>query len=293
MVKTNILSLLTQLHVAGVRVSLLDNYNPANILEKADAETQTVRFVQTEQYYKLPEYTISSAANLNIKFALKGKAVDTVHNKEYEAVQFKTVTFVKNGAIFKKELHICPDDIGLVESLGFEVKDNVIDLTKFDLEDGVEFNQDVFAKALVEQYIYESFRERQHRAAKVEVEIPEETKFLLSNGFNPDTGVWQPIITKTTVRVKNTKSDEMRVIVNGLKTIPRIIDVKGRVLNDERLNDAQKALYDLSQTDYKFADQSLVINAMKYVLIARNLQNNIHIDTCVIINEVPFHIVIN
>ena len=152
---TNILNLLAELHTAGVRVSLLDNYNPANLLEKADENQQTVRFRQTVQYYPIPEYTISSAANLNIKFALVGKAVDTLHEKkEYDAVQFKTVSIVKNGKIFKESLNICPDDIQKVRDMGYDVDNNgVIDLTKFDLEDGVDFDNAAFAKSVVEQYI--------------------------------------------------------------------------------------------------------------------------------------------
>jgi hypothetical protein len=291
---TNILNLLAELHTAGVRVSLLDNYNPANLLEKADENQQTVRFRQTVQFYPIPEYTISSAANLNIKFALVGKAVDTLHEKkEYDAVQFKTVSIVKNGKIFKESLNICPDDIQKVRDMGYDVDNNgVIDLTKFDLEDGVDFDNAAFAKSVVEQYIYDAMRTKATRGPKVEVELPAEKAYLIKNGYNPDTGVWQAIITSTEVRVKNTKTDCFRAIVNGLKTTPSLKDAQNRVAEGKTLNAAAQAIYDLAQTGYNFSDHSLEVNTGKYVLIARG-QQTLRIVEDVIINGVTFHVEIN
>lgn len=287
---TNILNLLSNLHIAGVRVSLLDEYNPANILTK-DTDNP-VEFKQTEKYYVLPEYTISSAANLNVKFCLKGVVIDHAHNTEHEAVTFRTVTFVKNGKLFKDKLHICPDDVQKVVDLGFTVNNNVIDLTTFDLEDGIDVDQYQFARACVEQYIYDSFREKQTRAAKIVTDLPEETKFLLQNGYNPETKVWNPIIINSEVRVKNTKTDFLRAIINNLKTTPRLDDIKIRLADNKSLNAAQKALYDLSKTDYQIADHSFEINTAKYKLVTLGLQNAIRIAETVMVNGIRFDVVI-
>ena len=294
-VTMNILTLLAEMHANNIRVSLLNEYNPANILEKADDDTQTVRFKQTEEYYAMPEYTISSAANLNVKFALKGLAVDTLHeHAEYPAVQFKTVSFVKNGKLFKDKLHVCPDDIQKVIDLGHDIDPvtGIIDLTRYDLEDGVDFDQHAFAKACVEQYVYDSFRVKAKRAPKVEVELPAEKAYLIKNGYNPDTGVWQAIITNAEVRVKNTKTDTFRAIVNDMKTTPRLEDIDARVADKKPLNPAQKALHDLAQTGYAIADHSLEINTAKYILIARGLQC-IKITETVMLNGVAFNVAIN
>ena len=269
MITTNILTVLTMLNQAGVRVSLLNNYNPANVTEKADATQQTVRFTQTEQFYKLPEYEISSAANLNIKFALKGTATDLTTGKVYEdVVQFKTVSIVKNGELFKQSLDICPDDVQTVRDLGFDVtEDNKIDLTQFDLATGIDcVSDDDFAKAIVEQYVYDSFRQKAKKAPAAE--RTEEEKRLIDNGFDPNTKVWRPIICGGYERVKNVNADTITWIVNNQKTTPRLDDIQKRIAEGKKLSEPQQKLYDLSKTGYQFEDHAQQINAIKYARIA-------------------------
>ena len=135
MVKTNILELLTNLNAAGVRVNLLNNYDPATYTSKAGEDKQGVRFKQDTPYYKLPKYEISSAGNLNVSFVLKGEAVDLSTGKSYEAINFKCISFVKNQLLFKKTLDICPEDAGIVRDLGYDIKDNVIVLNEPNLVD--------------------------------------------------------------------------------------------------------------------------------------------------------------
>ena len=167
----NLLSAIANLHAAGVRANLLDNYNPANVLEKADESQQTVRFKVTEPYYTIPYPEISSAGNLNIKFCLNGKAIDILHdNTEYDAISWKTISLVKNKALFKQTLTICPDDIQRVNDLGYTVNGNELDLTQFDLVEGLyAYTGQEMAVATVKQMMYDCTREIKKRGPKVEL----------------------------------------------------------------------------------------------------------------------------
>jgi len=266
MVKTNILDLLATLHNAGVRVNLLNNYDPATRTAKADATKQTVRFEQDSPYYKLPHYEISSAGNLNISFVLNGKAHDLTTDQRYDAINFKCISIVKNARLFKKTLDICPDDVELVKELGFDINGNEIDLTKFDLVDGLDgMTWDALAQALVERYVNESFKERSKRTAP-EPWTPEEMR-LVENGYNPRTKVWAPIVTSSVNMVKNHTTDYIGYgKINDQKSIPRIADILEKVSKHSKLSPQQQALYEVYKTGYKPTDNTQIVNTLKYAL---------------------------
>lgn len=267
MVKTNILELLTNLNAAGVRVNLLDNYDPATYTSKAGEDKQSVRFKQDTPYYKLPKYEISSVGNLNVSFVLNGKAVDLLTGKSYDAINFKCISFVKNQQLFKKTLDICPEDADIVRDLGYDIKDNVIDLTQFSLTDGVDVDWNDFADACVERYIYEALRERTHKTPDLTPRTPEENRLLLE-GYDTRSKVWSPIVTSTLIRVKNTKTDYIGFgRVNGNKGIPRIADILFNIENSVKLSNASKAIYELYQQGYEIQDASQKVNACKYNML--------------------------
>lgn len=270
MVKTNILNLLATLHNAGVRVNLLNNYDPATLTQKADEKKQRIRFEQDNPYYKIPQYEISSAGNLNISFVLKGQAHDLDTDKRYEAINFKCISIVKNKRLFKKTLDICPDDIEMVQELGFDVDNGVIDLTKFDLVDGLDdMSWDNLAKALVERYIYESFRTRSTKTKQEP--FTKEEQFLLEGGYNPRTKVWAPIITSVVNVVKNRITDAIGYgIINDQKSIPRITDILERVEEKKKLSAQQQMLLEVYNSGYKAEDNSQIVNTIKYSLSMNN-----------------------
>ena len=296
MVKTNILNLLATLHAAGVRVNLLNDYNPATLTSKADENKQVVRFEQTNPYYKLPKYEISSAGNLNITLVLEGKAHNLLDGKKYDAINFKCISIVKNQKLFKQKLDICPEDADLVRELGFDVEDDAIDLTKFDLVDGLDgADFDALAKACVEQYVYESFRERSKRVPKVHNYTPAE-KLLVENGYDPETKVWSPIVTSSVNRVGNTCDDPIGMgIVNEQKTIPRLTDIQNLVEEiaagaKKKISPIKQKLLDLANTGYVAEDHKQVINTYKYSILMRHLPID-HTPREIDINGVKFSIV--
>lgn len=267
MVKTNILELLTSLNAAGVRVNMLNNYDPATYTSKAGEDKQSVRFKQDTPYYKLPKYKISSAGNLNVSFVLKGKATDLTTGKSYEAINFKCISFVKNQQLFKKTLDICPEDAGIVRDLGYDIKDNVIDLTQYSLTDGIDVDWYDFADACVERYIYEALRERTHKTHDLTPRTLDEER-LLKEGFDTRTGVWSPIVTSTLIRVKNVNTDYIGFCnVNGYKCIPRIDDILTQIENRVKLSDASKAIYELYKQGYEIQDANQKVNACKYNML--------------------------
>lgn len=267
MVKTNILELLTNLNAAGVRVNLLNNYDPATYTSKAKEDKQGVRFKQDTPYYKLPKYEISSAGNLNVSFVLKGEAVDLSTGKAYEAINFKCISFVKNQLLFKKTLDICPEDAGIVRDLGYDIKDNVIDLTQYSLTDGIDVDWDEFADACVERYIYEALRERTPKTPDLTPRTPDETR-LLKEGYDTRSKVWSPIVTSTLIRVRNNKTDYIGFgYVNGNKGVPRIKDILTNIENRVKLSNASKAIYDLYQQGYEIQDANQKVNACKYNML--------------------------
>ena len=271
MVKTNILELLTNLNAAGVRVNLLNNYDPATYTSKAGEDKQGVRFKQDTPYYKLPKYEISSAGNLNVSFVLNGKATDLITGKSYDAINFKCISFVKNQQLFKKTLDICPEDAGIVRDLGYDIKDNVIDLTQFSLTDGIDVDWNDFADACVERYIYEALRERTKKTPDLTPRTQEETR-LLKEGYDTRTKVWSPIVTSTLIRVKNDKTDYIGFgRVNGNKGIPHIKDILFNIENHVKLSDASKAIYELYTQGYEIQDARQKVNACKYNMLINNV----------------------
>ena len=198
---------------------------------------------------------------------LKGKATDLTTGKSYDAINFKCISFVKNQQLFKKTLDICPEDAGIVRDLGYDINDNVIDLTQYSLTDGIDVDWNDFADACVERYIYEALREHTHKTPDLTPRTPEE-KRLLTEGFDTRTGVWSPIVTSTLIRVRNNTTDYIGFgWVNGNKFIPRIAVILTNIENRVKLSDASKTIYELYKQGYEIQDASQKVNACKYNML--------------------------
>ena len=275
----NLLSAIANLHAAGVRANLLDNYKPANVLEKADESQQTVRFKVTEPYYTIPYPEISSAGNLNIKFCLKGKAIDILHdNTEYDAISWKTISLVKNKSLCMQTLTICPDDIQLVNDLGYTVNGNELDLTQFDLVEGLyAYTGQEMAVAVVKQMMYDCTREIKKRVPKVELTGMD--GYLAKNGLKD--GTWSPIITSSYERVKNTGTDSLRCIVDGVKCPHHIKDILQKISESKKiLTSLDVKINKLSSNIY--ADIKCEINTIKYCWMMLGIKHtgkfNVNVD---------------
>ena len=276
----NLLSAIANLNAAGVRANLLDNYTPANVLEKADESQQTVRFKVTEPYYTIPYPEISSAGNLNIKFCLKGKAIDILHdNTEYDAISWKTISLVKNKTLFMQTLTICPDDIQRVNDLGYTVNGNELDLTQFDLVEGLyAYSGQELAVATVKQMMYDCTREIKKRGPKVELTGMDE--YLAKNGLK--NGTWSPIITNSYERVKNTGTDSLRSIVDGVKCPHHIKDILPKISANKKITPLDVKINKLSANIY--ADIKSEINTIKYCWMMLGIKHtgkfNVNVDGC-------------
>ena len=277
----NLLSAIANLHAAGVRANLNDNYNPANVSEKADESQQAVRFKVTEPYCAIPYPEISSAGNLNITFCQKGKAIDILHdNTEYDAISWKTISLVKNMALFKQTLTICPDDIQLVNDLGYTVIGKELDLTQFDLVEGLyAYTGQEMAVATVKQMMYDCTREIKKRGPKVELTGMDE--YLAKNGLK--NGIWSPIITNSYERVKNTGTDTLRCIVDGVKCPHHIKDILQKISESKKvLTPLDVKINKLSSNIY--ADIKSEINTIKYCWMMLGIKHtgkyNVNVDGC-------------
>lgn len=274
----NLLSAIANLHAAGVRANLNDNYNPANVLEKADESQQTVRFKVTEPYCAIPYPEISSAGNLNITFCQKGKAIDILHdNTEYDAVRWKTISLVKNMALFMQTLTICPDDIQLVNDLGYTVIGKELDLTQFDLVEGLyAYTGQELAVATVKQMMYDCTREIKKRGPKVELTGMDE--YLAKNGLK--NGTWTPIITNSYERVKNSGTDSLRCIVDGVKCPHHIKDILPKNSERKKITPLDVKIYKLCTNIY--ADSKSEINTIKYCWMMLGIKHtgkfNVNVD---------------
>ena len=283
----NLLSAIANLHAAGVRANLNDNYNPANVLEKADESQQTVRFKVTEPYCAIPYPEISSAGNLNITFCQKGKAIDILHdNTEYDAIRWKTISLVKNMALFMQTLTICPDDIQLVNDLGYTVIGKELDLTQFDLVEGLyAYSGQEMAVATVKQMMYDCTREIKKRGPKVELTGMDE--YLAKNGLK--NGTWTPIITNSYERVKNTGTDTLRCIVDGVKCPHHIKDILPKISERLQKNSESKKITPLdvkimTLSSNIYADIKSEINTIKYCWMMLGVKHtgtfNVNVDGC-------------
>lgn len=278
MVKTNLLNALALLHSAGVRVNLLQDYDPAYHTTKADKEAQPVQFIADTYYLTLPEYSISAASNLNLSFVLKGKAHDYVHDKDYDAVQFKTVTLVKNRQLFKQYLDIHEDDADKCFDLGFELDDdNRLDLTQFSLEDGIDnYSDEDYAKALLTEELYQVFRIPGHRGKAPEL-TPEE-KWLKENGYY--NGVWSPKVTCVTERVKNhyTDTQSSQVRFDELNRLPRFSAITKLIEKKKDLSPTEEKIVKVFEAT-KNIDMTSNIKAVNTIKYARLMNNIFHRNT--------------
>lgn len=274
----NLLSAIANLHAAGVRANLLDNYNSANLTEKADENQQTVRFKVTEPYYTIPYPEISSAGNLNVTFCQKGKAIDILHdNTEYDAISWKTISLVKNKTLFMQKLTICPDDIQLVNDLGYTVNGNELDLTQFDLVEGLyAYTGQELAVATVKQMMYDCTREIKKRGPKDELTGMDE--YLAKNGLK--NGTWSPIITNSYERVKNTGTDSLRCIVDGVKCPHHVKDILQKISESKKITPLDVKINKLSSNIY--ADIKSEINTIKYCWMMLGIKHtgkfNVNVD---------------
>ena len=246
--------------------------------EKADESQQTVRFKVTEPYYTIPYPEISSAGNLNVTFCQKGKAIDILHdNTEYDAISWKTISLVKNKTLFMQKLTICSDDIQLVNDLGYTVNGNELDLTQFDLVEGLyAYSGQEMAVATVKQMMYDCTREIKKRVPKVELTGID--KYLAENGLKD--GTWSPIITDSYERVKNTGTDSLRCIVDGVKCPHHIKDILQKISNSKKITPLDVKINKLSANIY--ADIKSEINTIKYCWMMSGIKHtgkfNVNVD---------------
>lgn len=265
----NITHLFALLHANNVRANLLNNYNPANITEKADSNRQKIIFKLTEQYYPIPMYEISSAANLNLSFVLKGTAVDIEHNVEYpDSVQFKCVSIVKNCKLFKETLDICPDDIIKLDDLGIDHDNGVIDLTKYTIALTVDNeDDDSFANAIVQQYLYDVFRHKAKRQPAAP--LSENAQWLMQNGYNEAAKVWFPIIITRELRVSNTHCDTLKWVIENRKGTPSYDAIKEKLAAGKKLTDLELKIARIAGK-INTTNHAPELNSIKYALYSKN-----------------------
>lgn len=282
----NITHLFAALHTAGIRANLLNNYNPANVTQKASVERQKVSFNLDTAYYPIPMYEISSAANLNLSFVLHGTAIDTEHNVEYPGVvQFKCISIVKNNKLFKQTLDICPDDLDKLDDLGIDHTNGVIDLTKYSLELTVDNeDDDSFAEAIVGQYLYNVFRHKNKRQPAAP--LSENAAWLKQNGYDEANKVWFPIIEHHEVRVDNTNCDRLGWVVENRKGIPSYDAIQEKIAAGKKLTDLEAKITRIAGIATK--DYAPQINTVKYALYSKNAAHAFEKD--VVVNGETFHV---
>lgn len=188
---------LDSLHLNGIEVNLLTGYKPATIVEKAETP---LYFKPSEQYYKMPAYQITTAGNLNATFAMNGTCVDTAHDTEMDAVSFKSVSFVKNGKLFKDRLYINSADTAKVSDLGITVVDDYIPMDQFALVKDIDVpTAGDIAYLSVHEWVRKCLAGKAPK--KAPVELSETEQWLKENGFY--NGVYAAPIKKATNVVAN------------------------------------------------------------------------------------------
>jgi len=282
----NITHLFALLHESHVRANLLNDYDPANVTVKATGDRQKVRFKLDTPYYPIPMYEISSAANLNLSFVLHGTAIDNEHHVEYPNVaQFKCISVVKNCKLFKYTLDICPDDLHILDDLGIDHEDGVIDLTKYEIELTTDNeDDDSFAEAIVGQYLYDVFRHKAKRQPAAP--LSENAAWLMKNGYDEAKKVWFPIIERHEVRVDNVNWDRLSWTIENRKGTPSYDAIKDKLAAGKKLTELEAKLHRIAgieTTDYKPQ-----INTTKYALYSKNAAHAFEKD--VTVNGETFHV---
>jgi hypothetical protein len=184
---------------------------------------------------------------------------------------------VKNKALFMQTLTICPDDIQLVNDLGYTVNGNELDLTQFDLVEGLyAYTGQDLAVATVKQMMYDCTREIKKRGPKVELTGMDE--YLAKNGLKD--GTWTPIITNSYERVKNTGTDSLRCIVDGVKCPHHIKDILPKISANKKITPLDVKINKLSSNIY--ADIKSEINTIKYCWMMLGIKHtgifNVNVD---------------
>ena len=186
---------------------------------------------------------------------------------------------MKNKALFKQTLTICPDDIQRVNDLGYTVNGNELDLTQFDLVEGLyAYTGQELAVATVKQMMYDCTREIKKRGPKVELTGMDE--YLAKNGLKD--GTWTPIITNSYERVKNTGTDSLRCIVDGVKCPHHIKDILPKISANKKITTLDVKINKLSSNIY--TDIKSEINTIKYCWMMLGIKHtgmfNVNVDGC-------------
>jgi hypothetical protein len=105
-------------------------------------------------------------------------------------------------------------------------------------------------------------------------------EYLAKNGLK--NGTWTPIVTNSYERVKNTGTDSLRCIVDGVKCPHHIKDILPKISANKKITTLDVKINKLSSNIY--ADIKSEINTIKYCWMMLGIKHtgmfNVNVDGC-------------
>lgn len=231
----NIFEALTAIKNSQIAVVPFTNYDAATVTDRVETGAY---FKSTTNEWPINEVSYSSQGNLNLKFMIPGK-LKLTETKQYDCAEIRNISIVKNGELKQQFLIVAKDKAAQARlaAAGVEVKNNVVDLSKYRLTDTTNLDMSEVAKTVVHARLKKL---KTVKVPKVTAQLTVEEKILATLGLK--NGLYTAPVKKTTIVESN---DKIAIKLDGLSSDSTKLARKLKDLNVNVENvDLNKMMYD-------------------------------------------------
>lgn len=206
----NIFEALTLIKNSNIAVSPFANYEAATETERVETGAY---FKSDKNAWPINEVAYSTQGNLNIKLVMTGKLYIT-EKMTYDAKEIRNVTIVKNGELKQTFLVVEKNKTAQAQLIaaGVPVKNNVIDLSHFNLTDTTSLSIETISEAAVNDYLHKL---KTPKTVKAESQVPKSKLELMLETLGLKNGIYTAPVKKQTVVEAN---DKLAIKLAGLSS---------------------------------------------------------------------------
>lgn len=181
----------------NIAIAPFFNYEAANQITFVDNGT---RFKSNEDFWPIDSINYSSQGNLNVTFKIPGVMIEE-DGTAHECKEIRTITIVKNGEIKLQYLQLNKDKTAQAQLIaaGIEIKNNIVDLSKYELCDTIAPT----VRQLFEAFVDKTICGLHTVSNRHQVELTEEQRRLANLGLRPDGYYCKPVVAQVTVEAND------------------------------------------------------------------------------------------
>lgn len=148
-----IFEVLNKIKETGICVRPFTNYDASNNTERHETGAH---FKSTDNEWPVSKVEFTKAGNLNLKFFIDGH-LKVNENQSYPCKEIRNISIVQNGELKLQYLQVTKDkdQQDRLRAQGIEVKNNIVDLSKYKLTDHENIRLDDMVKTIVHNKLKE------------------------------------------------------------------------------------------------------------------------------------------